>query len=165
MRAISLARDAGALVVLDIDYRAYSWAAPQEAAQICRDAAEASDIVVGNDVEFGLLAESAALGEDYARRLPHRTALFTVYKRGEDGCNTFTADFRFSTPIFPVKALKPTGAGDGFMGGLLSGLMLGLTLEVAVRRGAATAALIVAGIGCAPASPDRAALERFIATF
>ena len=56
------------------------------------------------------------------------------------------------------------GAGDGFMAGLLAGLGRGHTLESAVRRGAATAAMIVAGIGCAPASPDTASLDRFMAT-
>jgi 5-dehydro-2-deoxygluconokinase len=34
-----------------------------------------------------------------------------------------------------------------------------------VRRGAATAAIIVAGVGCAPASPDSAALEQFMASY
>ncbi len=45
------------------------------------------------------------------------------------------------------------GAGDGFMGGLLAGLARGPDLPTAVKRGSATAALIVSGIGCAPASP------------
>lgn len=161
--AMSRAREAGALVVLDIDYRAYSWAGPDEAAALCRQAAEASDIVIGNDVEFGLLAGGPALGAAFARRLAMQGALFSVYKRGAEGCTTFTADYQFSTPIFPVKALKPTGAGDGFMGGLLAGLAQGHILETAVRRGAATAAMIVSGIGCAPASPDKASLDRFIA--
>jgi 5-dehydro-2-deoxygluconokinase len=49
------------------------------------------------------------------------------------------------------------------MGGLLAGLAQGHTLEHGVRRGAATAAMIVAGVGCAPASPDRAALDDFMA--
>lgn len=164
-RAMALARGAGALVVLDVDYRAYSWASPLEAAQVCRAAAEASDMVVGNDVEFGLLAGGADIGEGYARSLPKQGVQVAVYKRGEDGCTSFTAEAQFDTPIFPVTALKPTGAGDGFMGGLLAGMMQGHALEAAVRRGAATAALIVAGIGCAPASPDRATLDRFIASF
>lgn len=161
--AMRRAREAGALIVLDIDYRAYSWTSREEAATICRAAAGTSDIVIGNDVEFALLAGSEAHGEALARSLARENALFTVYKRGAEGCTTFTADFHFATPIFPVQALKPTGAGDGFMGGLLAGLAQGCILDEAVRRGAATAALIVSGIGCAPASPDRATLDRFIA--
>lgn len=161
--AMRRAKEAGALVVLDIDYRAYSWAGREEAAAICRAAAEGCDIVIGNDVEFGLLAGSEARGEALAAALARESALFTIYKRGAEGCTTFTADFHFSTPIFRVQALKPTGAGDGFMGGLLAGLAQGHILDAAVRRGAATAAIVVSGIGCAAASPDRATLDRFIA--
>lgn len=160
--AIGLARAAGALVVLDVDYRAYSWPSPAEAALICRQAAEASHIIIGNDDEFGLLAGGHDQGRDLAKALA-RSALFTVYKRGGLGAVTFTPKTSFETSIFPVKALKPMGAGDGFMGGLLAGLVAGHPLETAVRRGAATAAIIVAGVGCAPASPDGPTLDQFIA--
>ena len=89
--------------------------------------------------------------------------MFTIYKRGPDGSTTFTPNGGFDTPIFPVTALKPMGAGDGFMAGLLAGLGAGQDIELAVRRGAATAAIIVSGIGCVPASPTRAAVADFIA--
>ncbi|MDB5658047.1 MAG: 5-dehydro-2-deoxygluconokinase [Cypionkella sp.] len=160
--AMKAARAAGALVVLDIDYRAYSWASEAEAARVSHEATTKSDIIIGNDDEFGLLAGDYAHGRTFARSLAQNGALFTVYKRGAFGATTFTPDFSFDTGIFPVKALKPMGAGDGFMGGLLAALGQGHTLENAVRRGAATAALIVAGIGCAPASPDQATLDQFI---
>jgi 5-dehydro-2-deoxygluconokinase len=157
--AMSAARKAGALVVFDVDYRAYSWGSEGEAALVCLAAARAADVVVGNDDEFDLIAADCglALAEELGK-----AGLFSVYKRGAEGCTTFTPDVRFDTGIFKVKALKPMGAGDGFMGGLLAGLAHGLTLPDAVRRGAATAAMIVAGVGCAPASPDRAALEHFM---
>jgi len=160
--ALAQARAAGALTVLDVDYRAYSWSSRDEAAEICLRAAQACDITIGNDDEFALLAGSHAEGPALARHLARNGALFTVYKRGAEGSTTHTPDFSFDTPIFPVAALKPTGAGDGFMGGLLAALAQGLPLDRAVSRGAATAALVVSGIGCAPASPDRATLETFL---
>jgi len=160
--AMARAKAAGAITVLDLDYRAYSWASTARAAAVCLEAAEQSDVVIGNDEEFGLLAGDVHRGRDLAQALAHRNALFTIFKRGAEGATTFTPDFSFDTPIFPVQALKPMGAGDGFMGGLLAGLAMGSGLEQSVRRGAATAAMIVAGIGCAPASPDRASLDTFI---
>ncbi len=156
------ARKAGALTVLDLDYRAYSWPSEAEAAVICLDAARNADVVVGNDEEFGLLSGSIDTGRNLAASLVRSGSLLAIYKRGEHGCVTFTPDFSFETGIFAVKALKPMGAGDGFMGGLLAGLAQGHTLEAAIRRGSATAAIIVSGIGCAPASPDRAELDRFL---
>lgn len=162
LAAIARARAARAVVVLDVDYRAYSWASAAEAAQICLTAAQLSDVIVGNDDEFGLLAGDYAAGQALAQSLAHNGALLAVYKRGSAGSITFTPDYSFASGIFPVNARKPMGAGDGFMGGLLAGIAAGHTLEIAVRRGAATAAIIVAGIGCAPASPSRAELDHFL---
>ena len=164
LRAMVAARNSGALVVLDVDYRAYSWTSTTEAATVCLAAARQVDCVVGNDDEFGLLAGNPDLGKALAKSLAQNGAAFCVYKQGAAGATTFTPDFSFETGIFKVTALKPMGAGDGFMAGLLAGLGRGHTLESAVRRGAATAAMIVAGIGCAPASPDTASLDRFMAT-
>ncbi len=159
--AMRLARDYGAPVILDLDYRAYSWASREEAARICLAAAHAADATIGNDDEFGLLAGSHDRGPGLAADLAH-SALFTIYKRGPEGSTTFTAGHSFDTPIFPVEALKPMGAGDGFMGGLLAGLAHGHDLETAVKRGSATAAIIVSAVGCAPASPDTATLNAFL---
>lgn len=163
--AVRRAREAGAVVVLDIDYRAYSWASPDEAARVCRQAADAADVVIGNDDEFGLLAGQHDRGQGLARDLAAAGALFSVFKRGAEGSITYAQDRAFETGIFPVKALKPMGAGDGFMGGLLSALAHGHGLETAVKRGSATAAIIVSGIGCAPASPDTVALDAFLQRF
>lgn len=162
--AMQRAADAGALVVLDLDYRAYSWPSRAEAAKVCEDAAWASDIVIGNDEEFGLLAGRIEAGEELAAELATGSA-FVTYKKGAAGSVTFAGGKRIETPIFPVTALKPMGAGDGFMGGLMAGLASGHDLPTALRRGAASAAMIVAGIGCAPASPDTAALDAFMAGY
>jgi 5-dehydro-2-deoxygluconokinase len=158
--AVTAAKAAGALVVLDVDYRAAAWVDAGAAKAECRRLADAADIVIGNDEEFALLA--GADGRAYARHLAQQ-ALFTVYKEGAKGCTTFTPDFGFLTGIFPVRAQKPMGAGDGFMGGLMAALGQRAGLEAAVRRAAATAAMIVAGVGCAPASPTAAELAAFMA--
>lgn len=160
--ALARARAAGALTVLDVDYRAYSWTSRDEAAATCLRASRACDITIGNDDEWGLMAGDHDQGPALARQIARDAALFTVYKRGPLGATTHTPDYSFDTPIFPVAALKPTGAGDGFMGGLLAALAQGAPLDTAVRRGAATAAIIVSGVGCAPASPDRATLDAFL---
>ncbi len=162
LAAMARARAAGAVVVLDIDWRAYSWRSSAEARAVCTDAAHASDIVIGNDEEFALMAGDTGL--EFARELGRASPAFCVYKMGAEGCLTITPDREFRTGIYPVQAKKPMGAGDGFMGGLMAGLAHGHPLPEAVRRGAATAAIIVSGIGCAPASPDTAALDAFLAT-
>ena len=163
--AIAAARAAGAIVVLDIDHRAYSWTSDAEAGALYRDAAASCDIVIGNDDEFGLMAGDYATGQALAQALVTDGALVSIYKRGSEGAVSYTAEGAFETGIFKVTAQKPMGAGDGFMGGFLAGLARGHALEAAVARGAATAAIIVAGVGCAPASPDTAALDAFLQSY
>ncbi len=159
--AMQLARAAGLLLIIDIDYRPYSWRSKNEAQAVCLEAARMCDLVVGNDEEFSVLAGSLN-GLPLAEELSHQAGRIIIYKQGEKGCATFTSDGHFNTPVFPVTALKPTGAGDAFMGGLISGLVAGNSLQQAVRRGAATAAIVVTRVGCAPAMPGAAEVLAFM---
>ncbi len=161
-RAFDLARAAGLPIVFDLDYRPYSWPSAEDAAQTYSRAAALCDVIVGNDVEFGFLAGAYDKGLDAARALGRRGG-FTVYKRGEAGAITISPDGEVATGIYPVTALKPTGAGDSFMGGLLAGLATGHDLQTSVLRGSACAAIVVGRVGCAPAMPDAADLDAFLA--
>lgn len=101
---------------------------------------EADTIVfIGNDVEFGFMAGKYAKGLDKARALVAEGATLAVYKMGEKGAITITRDAEITTGIFPTTALKPTGAGDSFMGGLVAGLADGLPVRAAVLQGSANA--------------------------
>ncbi len=161
LKALERARAAGLVCVMDVDYRPYSWPSKDEAAAVCATATRLCDIVVGNDDEFAVLAGSGS-GLDCAASLAQEAARIVVYKMGAKGCITFANGVRFDTPIYPVTALKPTGAGDGFMGGFLSGLGAGSTAEEAVRRGSATAAIVVTRVGCAPAMPTAEDVQHFM---
>ena len=161
--AFERARAAGLPVVFDVDYRPYSWASMQEAAETYARAGRMADIVVGNDDEFGVMAGGYEQGRDFARGLAREGVGIVVYKMGERGSQTFTAAGDcFETPIFPVTALKPTGAGDSFMGAFLAALAAGEDVRNAVRRGSAAAALVVTRVGCAPAMPDAGELDAFM---
>ncbi len=160
-KAMQMARAAGLFLIIDIDYRPYSWTSKVEARQVCLDAAEMCDIIVANDEEFAVLA-GLQNGLKLAEKLAGQNNRLVVYKMGSKGCITFSNGNRFDTPVFAVAALKPTGAGDGFMGGFISGLVAGAPLPDAVRRGAATAAIVVTRVGCAPAMPTAAEVQSFM---
>lgn len=158
--AMASARAAHVPVILDVDYRPYSWASAAEAERTCHDAAQRADIVIGNDLEFDVMSGGAG-GRDLARRLAvHGTTV--IYKMGEKGAVSFANGQSFETPVFAVTALKPTGAGDAFMAGVVTGLAEGLGLAAAVSRGAAAAAITVTRVGCAPASPTAIELVAFM---
>ncbi|MEM6694067.1 MAG: PfkB family carbohydrate kinase [Pseudomonadota bacterium] len=160
-RAFELAKAAGLPIVFDVDYRPYSWPSPEVAEAVLSRAAEQSDMIVGNDEEFGFMAGGIDKGLDKARALSERVEI-VIYKMGEAGAITFHQGTEFRTGIYPVNALKPTGAGDSFMAGLVTSLADGHDLKTAILRGSACASITVSRPGCAPAMADTATLDAFL---
>jgi len=161
--AMEKAAAEGLFVVLDVDYRPYSWETAGLAAETYLKAADLCDLVVGNDEEFAVMAgPDGPGGLDLARSLAAKGTA-AIYKMGEKGSVTFDGDTEFSAGIFPVEAIKPMGAGDAFMASLIGHLSAGGTLNEAVLRGSAAAAIVVSKFGCAPAMPIRTELEEFMA--
>ncbi len=161
-RAFANARKAGLPVIFDIDYRPYSWPSPEVAAEVLTRAGEESDLIVGNDEEFGFMAGGLEKGLDKARDLAASGKL-VIYKMGHEGALTLAGGEEIRTGIYPVTAIKPNGAGDSFMAGLLAAIAEGRPLKEAVLRGSACASIVVSQPGCAPAMPTTAELDAFLA--
>ena len=160
--AFELAKAANTPLIFDIDYRPYSWASAEDAAQTYSRAGALCDIVIGNDVEFGFMAGSYDRGLDKARELAGSTASIVIYKMGEKGAITISGDQEIATGIYLVEALKPVGAGDSFMGGFIASIANGYDLETSVLRGSASASIVVSRVGCSPAMPTTAELDNFL---
>lgn len=161
--AFNNAREAGLPLIFDIDYRPYSWPSAEDAASTYSNAGSLCDVIIGNDVEFGFMAGGYDAGLDKARELASRDAAIVVYKMGEKGAVTLSKGAEIRTGIYPVDALKPTGAGDSFMGGFIAALAAGHDLETAVLRGSASASMVVSRVGCSTAMPTTEELELFLA--
>lgn len=162
--ALDRAKSAGLPIIFDVDYRPYSWPSAKVAAETYSRAGALCDIVIGNDDEFGFMAGGYDKGLAKARELASTSAQIIVFKRGEKGAITLCGDQETRTGIFEVTALKPTGAGDAFMGGFVASLAGGYSVQDAVARGSASAAIVVGKVGCAPAMPDEAELQGFLAS-
>ena len=160
-RAFENARSIGLPVIFDIDYRPYSWPSPEVASEVLSRAGEESDLIVGNDEEFGFMAGGIEKGLDKARELAGKGKL-VIYKMGHEGAITLTGDQEIRTGIYPVKAVKPNGAGDSFMAGLLASIADGFDLRESVLRGSACASIVVSQPGCAPAMPTSDQLHAFL---
>lgn len=161
-RAFELAKSAGIPIIFDVDYRPYSWPTPEIAAEVLSRAGDMSDVIIGNDEEFGFMAGSIDKGLAKARDLAANSAEIVVYKMGHKGAVTFANGEEITTGIFPVDAVKPTGAGDSFMAGFMAGLADGRPVRDAILRGSACASIVVSQPGCAPAMPDTDQLEMFL---
>jgi len=159
--ALKRAKAAGVLTVLDLDYRPYSWQSASAALEVYQQAVECVDLLVGNDDEFGHMSGSYAQGEAYARSLALRNK-WVIYKRGAQGSLAFAPQSpAIETGIYSVTALKPIGAGDAFLGGLLASLSRAEPFATALLQASACAAMVVARVGCAPAMPTLAELNEF----
>jgi 5-dehydro-2-deoxygluconokinase len=161
--AFALAKKAGVPIIFDVDYRPYSWPSTQVASDVLSRAAAECDMIVGNDEEFGFMAGSIDKGLAKARELSETSAAIVVYKMGPKGAITFADGAEIRTGIYPVEALKPTGAGDSFMAGFVTSIADGHDLKTAILRGSACASVTVSKAGCAPAMADTQTLETFLA--
>ena len=152
-------------LILDLDYRPYSWESKELAQKIYSQAAQMCDIVVGNDDEFAVMVGNKKDGLSTARELAATSAAIVVYKKGEAGAVTFQDGIEYQTGIYRVQALKPVGAGDAFMGGFIAGLATGRSTRESVMRGSAAAAIVVSSVGCSRAMPTTAQLNSFLDSF
>ena len=162
-RSFELAKAAGLPIIFDVDYRPYSWPSPEVASDVLSRAAAQSDMIVGNDEEFGFIAGDYDKGLAKARELSETGVEIVIYKMGHEGAITFADGKEIRTGIYPVESLKPTGAGDSFMAGLVTSIADGHDLKTAILRGSASASVTVSRPGCAPAMADTETLENFLA--
>lgn len=164
--AMDHARRNGTLVVLDIDYRAYSWESPEASAIYYKLAAEMADVVIGNREEFDVLEYLSDKGntddDKTAKNLLAKAARLVIIKYGEDGCRAYHEVEQLQVDIFPVEAKKPFGAGDAFAGNLLHAILNHYSLQDAVAMGAAAAAINVSGTSCSEAMPTMPELLAFM---
>jgi len=174
LKAIDIAHTEGVCVVLDLDYREYIWASLDEAARVYQQAALASTLVFGNTEEYAVLcyrdgsnsvgSEPAAIA-DYCLQ---GSAEAVFVKAGAAGSTVFVQTEQngpvetFSQASFDVKTRKPFGAGDAYAAAICNALCNGESIQAAIRRGSAAAAIVVAGDTCCECSPTEQELDTFL---
>lgn len=178
--AIAMARSAGTLVVLDIDYRPVLWGltgkgegdkryvACEPVSRQLLDVVGDCDLVVGTEEEFHI----AAGAEDTLsalRVLRSASAAVFVVKHGAAGCSIYSGDIGENTDaglrVAPaqIEVLNVLGAGDAFISGFLRGWLLGEPLERCGMLANLNGALVASRHGCAPAMPSLLELEACLA--
>ena len=165
--AMEYARRSNTLVVLDVDYRPYSWRTDVDASIYYGIAAGLSDIVIGNREEFDMmetvLAPDNKEDAQTADRFLRANTQVVIIKAGELGSKVYCLDgHQFQQAIFPVEVQKPFGSGDSFAGTLIWTLVNGGKLEEGVKYGSAAAAINVSGNSCTEAMPTKKQLFDFI---
>ena len=161
-RAIGLARDAGAGVAYDTNYRPRLWPAARAAAVIHAAIGMSTIALPGLDDALALtgLSDPDAVADFYLRLGP----AVVVLKMGAAGALLATAYGRVRVPPFPCRAVDATGAGDTFCGAFLARTLAGDGAETAARYAACAAALSTTGYGAVAPIPRAAAVRDALAT-
>jgi ribokinase len=92
-------------------------------------------------------------------RFSHARILLTL---GKDGAIYADSTQKLYQPIFPVKAVDTTAAGDTFTGYFLAGLSQGLPMEEVLKISAKASSIAVSRPGAVPSIPWR---EEVLASF
>ena len=168
LHAIATARAAGCLISCDPNLRLALWPDAEAArAGLLLGMGEA-DVIKISDEELHFLTGS----DDPAaarKQLWHDKLQLMVVTLGAAGCIYFTPDHEGVVVGFSVQAVDATGAGDGFVAGLLQGLLRDRTaagdpqrLREICRLACAVGALTTTQRGAIPALPTLERVRHFL---
>jgi 5-dehydro-2-deoxygluconokinase len=178
-KAMRLARQSGAKVIFDIDYRPNLWGLAGHAAgeeryirsetvsQHLQKVLPDCDLIVGTEEEVHAAAGSEDT-LDALRRIRSLSKAVIVLKRGPMGCVVFPDQIpaQIEDGIvgkgFPIEVYNVLGAGDAFMSGLLRGYLRGESYETAATWANACGAFAVSRLLCSPESPTWEELQYFL---
>ena len=162
------AREAGALISYDPNYRPFLWPSVEAARRALCAALELTDILKVSEEEMCLLTGESTLPSG-AEKLQAMGPSAVFITRGKEGAYFRTPSGEGALPAFPVNAVDTTGAGDAFWGALLAQIpgrgrtaLEALTLEEwvsATRVANAAGGLTTTAKGAIPAMPDSAAIQ------
>lgn len=163
-KALAIARDASVLRVYDANLRLSLWGSEAEARYGLRLGLERADIVKLSLEELEFLTDTRHLSRAMQAIWADSMRLLIV-TLGAQGCAYRTTADLGQVPGYRVDTVDTTGAGDGFLAGLLAELLAtdlsfdGAVVERALRFANAAGALTTTRRGAIPALPNRAQVE------
>lgn len=175
--AVRLAREAGALISFDVNYRPTLWPETADPVPLIMEMIGQADLVKVNQDELRLLTGTAELPEGSSRLLAEGPALCVVTLGAEGSyfnCRAIAADAVAGDGFiaaFPVTTIDSTGCGDAFTAGLLTRLVEGSDwreqitpahLSADLHYANAVGALTAQRQGVIPALPTAAEVMAFL---
>ncbi len=125
------------------------------------------DVLTPNETETQIITGMPVTNLDEAKAAAHKLLAegvkSVVITLGAQGALVVTSALTQHVPGRQVKVVDTTGAGDAFSGALAVALAEGQELVQAVAFSCAAAALQVTRLGTAPAMPQRAEVDAFLA--
>lgn len=119
LKAMEVAKEAGALLSYDPNLREPLWPSREEARQQIMSIWEKAEVIKVSDVELEFLTGSDKVDDAAALSLWHSGLKLLLVTLGEKGCRYYTKHFHGAVDAYHVKTVDTTGAGDAFIGALL----------------------------------------------
>ncbi len=168
LQAVKIAREAGLLISFDPNLRLNLWPDADAARAAMQSGWSLAHVIKASEEELEFLSQTADLTEP-ARTVWHDDLCVLIITRGKAGCRYVTATFNGDVPGFNVTVTDTTGAGDGFVAGLLKGLLEQPDahadenrLRAVCRYANAVGALTTIQRGAIPALPTAEQVEAFL---
>ena len=167
--AIRRIKAAGGFFSFDPNLRESLWASFEDMKETVMKAVALADVLKFSEEELTLLTDTQTLDNAFEKITALYPEKLIIVTLGKDGALYHLAGKK---DIVAGKALKPvdtTGAGDAFVGGLLSGLSQHVNwqeisvLEQIIRQANASGALATTAKGAMSALPNKAQLAEFLA--
>ncbi len=183
MFAAELARQSGARVVFDIDFRPDQWSDIRAFGVVARSALPLVDVVLGTEDEINAatlssveqmelthsqVSDAKVTGDTLAAigRILESGPEAVVEKVGAQGARIHLRSGEIiEAPGFPVEIYNILGAGDAFGAGFLYGLVRDWGWYRSARLGNACGAIVVTKHGCADFMPTMAEVDAFVAGY
>ncbi|KAH9622145.1 hypothetical protein KSS87_014178 [Heliosperma pusillum] len=169
LKAMEEAKAAGALLSYDPNLRLPLWPSPEEALTKIMSIWDKAEVIKVSDNELEFLTGNSDIGDATAMSLWHPNLKLLLVTLGDHGCRYYTKTFKGSVEAFKVKAVDTTGAGDSFIGALLSKIVDDQSiiedeprLRQAVKFANACGAITTTKKGAIPALPTEAETMEFI---
>ena len=118
LAAVRAAKEAGAVVSYDPNYRPLLWESPGEAKRWMREGLSLADIVKVSDEELTLLTGETDL-ERGSQKLLEAGASLALVSLGAKGAFFRLGELCGRQPTFDVRTVDTNGAGDSFFGAVL----------------------------------------------
>ncbi|KAJ1703721.1 hypothetical protein LUZ63_003500 [Rhynchospora breviuscula] len=127
LRAMEAAKEAGALLSYDPNLRLPLWPSAEVAREQILSIWDQADIIKVSDVELEFLTGESSVEDEVAMKLWRDNLKLLLVTIGEKGCKYYTKDFKGTVDSFKVVQVDTTGAGDAFVGAMLSKLVQDLS--------------------------------------
>nr|XP_043614979.1 probable fructokinase-7 [Erigeron canadensis] len=171
LAAMAIAKKSGSLLSYDVNLRLPLWPSEDAAREGIMSIWDQADVIKVSEDEITFLTGGDDPYDDNVvlNKLFHPGLKLLLVSEGPDGCRYYTQKFKGRVPGVKVKPVDTTGAGDAFVGGILSIFASDTNLykdETKLRKALlfanACGALVVTKKGAIPALPTNDEVHKIL---